>query len=50
MSMLPMRRICPNCRRSFSYNPSLGNLGLVCPYCHKPTGVVGILEKILKKK
>ena len=36
MSMLPMYKRCPNRKRRFSYNPSIGDLGLVCPNCGKP--------------
>lgn len=35
MSMLPMYKRCPSCKRQFSYNPSVGDLGLVCPHCNK---------------
>ena len=36
MSLLPMYRQCTHCRRRYSYNPSMGRLGLICPYCGKP--------------
>lgn len=35
MSMLPMYKRCPSCKRQFSYNPSVGDLGFVCPHCKK---------------
>ena len=30
MSLLPMTRQCVHCRRTYRYNPSTGDLGLVC--------------------
>lgn len=36
MSIMPMYKKCPNCKQEFSYNPSTGNFGLVCPHCRKP--------------
>ena len=35
MSLLPMTRQCVHCRRTYRYNPSTGDLGLVCRYCGK---------------
>lgn len=35
MSLLPMTRQCVHCRRTYRYNPSAGDLGLVCRYCDK---------------
>lgn len=35
MSLLPMTRQCVHCRRAYRYNPSTGDLGLVCRYCGK---------------
>ena len=35
MSLLPMYKRCPNCKRQFTYNPSVGDMGLVCPHCGK---------------
>lgn len=35
MSLLPMTRQCVHCRRTYRYNPSIGDLGLVCRYCGK---------------
>ena len=35
MSLLPMTRQCVHCRRTYRYDPSTGNLGLVCRYCGK---------------
>lgn len=33
MSIRPMYRKCSRCRRSYSFNPSTGDLGLTCKYC-----------------
>lgn len=30
-----MTRRCIHCRRKYTYNPSVGNLGLICPHCGK---------------
>lgn len=35
MSLLPMTRQCIHCRRTYRYDPSTGDLGLVCRYCGK---------------
>lgn len=35
MSLLPMTRQCVHCRRTYRYDPSTGDLGLVCRYCGK---------------
>lgn len=35
MSIVPMYKRCPNCKRQFTYNPSVGDMGLVCPHCNK---------------
>ena len=43
MSMLPMHKRCPNCKRQFTYNPSVGDLGLVCPHCKK-TVVISVVN------
>lgn len=31
MSMVPMYRICPNCKHKYSWNPDVGKLR--CPRC-----------------
>lgn len=36
MSFRMMTRRCTRCHRIYAYNPSVGDLGLVCPHCHKP--------------
>lgn len=35
MSLLPMTRQCVHCRRTYRYDPSTGDFGLVCRYCGK---------------
>lgn len=45
MSMLPMYKRCPNCKRQFTYNPSVGDMGLACPYCNKAV-VKSAVDKI----
>ncbi len=44
MSMIPMKKKCPNCKKQFNYNPSVGNLGMICPHCHKPIIVSIVTE------
>lgn len=36
MSSLPMYKTCTNCGNRFSYNPSTGNTGMICPRCGRP--------------
>ena len=33
MTMRSMTKRCTYCRRVYTYNPSVGDLGLVCKYC-----------------
>ena len=33
MTMRSMTRRCTYCRRVYTYNPSVGDLGFVCKYC-----------------
>ncbi|MGN0610131.1 MAG: hypothetical protein ACI4J6_13055 [Oscillospiraceae bacterium] len=42
MSMMPMYKICPHCKRRYSYDPSTGSLGFICPHCGKPTADVSV--------
>ena len=32
MTMMPMYKICPKCRKKYSWNPDVGKF--FCPYCH----------------
>lgn len=36
MSLISMTRKCVHCLRVYKYNPSVGDLGLFCKYCHRP--------------
>ncbi len=36
MSILPMFKKCCFCKKKFTYNLSVGNLGLICPFCGMP--------------
>ena len=56
MSICIMFRKCAYCRRSYPYNPSVGNFGLICSGCGKVQPVVAdgaqrdkSFEKDLKK-
>ena len=33
MTVVKMTKRCIYCRRVYTYNPSLGDLGFVCKYC-----------------
>lgn len=35
MSIRMMLKRCVHCHRTYPYNPSVGDLGLVCKHCHK---------------
>ncbi|MBR4863277.1 MAG: hypothetical protein IKU07_01770 [Oscillospiraceae bacterium] len=35
MSARIMTKLCIHCRKAYSYNPSVGDWGKVCPHCHK---------------
>ena len=39
MSALPLKKRCPSCGRLFTFTPSVGDLGSVCPCCHGSTSV-----------
>lgn len=49
MSIMPMYKRCPNCKRQFTYNPSVVDLGLVCPHCNKAVikSVLGEGKKVI---
>ena len=51
MSMLPMYKMCPVCKRRYSWNPDVGQM--FCPRCKVPPvvkRVEGILKYLKKKK
>lgn len=50
MTMLPMYKICPVCKRQYSWNPDIGMM--FCPRCKVAPFYKGmeILLKLLKKK
>ena len=50
MSIRIMFRKCEYCRHRYTYNPSTGNFGMVCPKCHKAqTDLVPVPVNNLKK-
>ena len=53
MTMRPMYKKCGYCKKIFSYNPSVGNLGLRCPKCGKnlmaPGSTLPLTEKDYQK-
>lgn len=34
-----MFKKCKNCGKQFTYNPSVGDPGMMCPYCKKPSDI-----------
>jgi hypothetical protein len=42
-----MYKYCPNCKCQYPYNPSVGDLGIVCPYCGK-LPVISAAKKLLE--
>ncbi len=39
MSAIVMYKKCANCEKKFVYNPSVGDMGFICPKCGKPADV-----------
>ena len=39
MTMLPMYKVCGKCGRRFRYNPGVGDMGVICPYCKIPADI-----------
>ena len=39
MSAVAMFRKCGHCGKKFTYNPSAGDMGLICPHCNKPANI-----------
>lgn len=44
MTMMPVYKVCPSCRRKYSWNPDA--MKMQCPYCH---GVAPMMHEALKK-
>jgi Zn finger protein HypA/HybF involved in hydrogenase expression len=50
MSIRIMFRKCEHCRHRYTYNPSIGNFGVVCPKCHKAQSeIISVSVNKLKK-
>lgn len=45
MSLRPMYKRCPRCKREYSWNPDVGNMA--CPYCS--FSILGSLASIVGK-
>ena len=39
MSIRAMFKICGHCGKRFPYDPSVGDMGFICPYCSKPANI-----------
>jgi DNA-directed RNA polymerase subunit RPC12/RpoP len=50
MTIAPMYKICLRCKQRYPYNPSVGDFGLVCPYCGKTIAstVVSAVKRLLE--
>jgi hypothetical protein len=53
MTMMPIRKVCPRCHRSYYWNPTAGRK--FCPYCmgtETPLGytVEKVIDLILSRK
>lgn len=46
MTIMPMFKICPKCKRKYSWNSDAGNMW--CPYCG-PFAVPTIVHNLQKK-
>lgn len=44
MSAVMMTRSCVHCRRRYTYNPSVGRFGMVCPHCGKVQGEPSVVS------
>lgn len=47
MTIMPMFKICPKCKRKYSWNPDAGNMW--CPHCGL-LSVTTIVNNLRKKK
>lgn len=47
MTIMPMFKICPKCKRRYSWNPDAGNMW--CPYCGL-LSVTTIVNNLCKNK
>lgn len=45
MSAILMTRRCNRCKRTYTYNPSLGDFGSICKHCHWPQQLTPIKVK-----
>ena len=48
MSFVPEWRICPRCKRKYSWDPDVENI--MCPYCSgkKDISLINIINNIVK--
>lgn len=50
MNILTMFRRCEYCEHRYTYNPSTGNFGMLCPKCHKAQSqIIPVSVNELKK-
>ena len=47
MTLIPMRKRCPKCKKWYSWNPDVGNM--YCPKCYG-IGILGMLKKRKEKQ
>ena len=49
MSTRIMTKQCRHCHRTYTYNPSTGDLGTICKHCHR-SQTQGLSVPVLKKE
>ena len=47
MTLVPMRKQCPKCKKWYNWNPDVGKV--YCPKCYG-TGLLGMLKKMKEEK
>ena len=49
--VISMKRYCSYCKRHYPYNPSAGDLGLICPHCGDTyiSEIVAAIKRLLER-
>ena len=48
MTMVPIWKICPKCKKKYDWNPDVGRM--TCPYCLRKEQRKTVLGRIFRKK
>lgn len=43
MSARIMTKQCVHCKRTYTYNPSTGDLGSICKHCHRSQATLPVI-------